>query len=167
MRHRVSGRKLGRTKDKRKLLFRSLIGELILHGRIKTTIGKAKTIRPLVDKLVTHAKKTDFLGKRAILAALPKDAAAILINHVGPAFKDRVSGFTRIIHVGERSGDNAEIVILEWVEKIEVIREKQQEKRKKTKEVKETTLRQGSAGQAKVVKVKNKVPRKRRIVKKS
>ena len=161
MRHRVSGRKLGRTKDQRKLLFRSLMGELILRGRVKTTIAKAKTIAPLVDKLITKAKKMNLSGKREVVASLPQEAAAILISHIAPHFKDRTSGFSRIVRLSGRSGDNAEMVFLEWVEEIKVKRSIKSIKGTKSKEPEETK------GTKEPEEAKAKTPRKRRVSKKA
>ncbi len=127
MRHRVFGRKLGRTKDEIRLLFRNLVGEFIVHGRIKTTLARAKAIKPLIDKLVTKAKKATIAQRRGLLGVLPKEAAIILINTVAPQLKNRTSGFSRIIHLEERLGDDAAMVLLEWVEKpaaVEVIDKK-------------------------------------------
>lgn len=124
MRHRIFGRKLGRTKDERRLLFRNLVGEFIVHGRIKTTIARAKAIKPLIDKLVTKAKKATIAQRRGLLGVLPKEAAIILINTIAPQLKNRASGFSRIIHLGERLGDDAAMVLMEWVDKIEIKKEK-------------------------------------------
>lgn len=120
MRHRIYGRQFGRTKNERTRLFRSLVGELILHGRIETTIAKAKAVKPFIDKLVTKAKKKNLAAERDLLGVLPKEAAIFLMESVVPAFTNRVSGFSRIIHKMPRRGDNSEMVLLEWVEKIEV-----------------------------------------------
>ena len=124
MRHHVFGRKLGRTKDERKLLFRNLVTELILHGRLKTTVAKAKAVKPLIDKLVTKAKKATLAARRELAAVLPKEAALILANTIAPHFKNRTSGFSRIIYIGERSGDHAEMVVLEWTEQMEELGKK-------------------------------------------
>lgn len=118
MRHKVFGRKLGRTKDQRKLLFRNLVEELILRGRIKTTIAKAKAVKPLIDKLVTKAKRKTLADRREVLRVLPKEAALSFFDTIVPQLQNRTSGFSRIIHLGERKGDNAEMVVLEWAEQI-------------------------------------------------
>lgn len=151
MRHRVSGRKLGRSEDLRRSLFRNLLSELVLRGRVKTTVAKAKTVRPLIDKLVSHAKNATLSARREILRSLPKDAAFLLIETIGPQFKSRKSGFSRIIRLGQRKGDNAEMVLLEWVEEIQKSEVKKPEKTKKVKETKE---------------IKNRVPGKRKVVEK-
>lgn len=160
MRHRVFGRKLGRTKDERKLLFRNLATELILHGRLKTTVAKAKAVKPLIDKLVTKARKATLSARRELAAVLPKEAALILVNTITPRFQNRTSGFSRIIYIGERSGDHAQMVVLEWTEqeevrseKVEVIKE--EEKKEDAKESKETPVK------------KKRTTRKRKVAKKA
>jgi len=144
MRHQIFGRHLGRTGAARKLLFRNLASELILHGQVTTTVAKAKAIRPLVDSLVTKAKKLTLTGRRDILGVLPREAGEMLINSVAPKFTTRDGGFSRIIHLGGRSGDNAEMVLVQWVEQIE----------KKSKAVKSTKSVKGRVS----AKVKEKKP---------
>lgn len=129
MRHQVFGRKLKRDNKERKALRRSLISSLILHGRIKTTQAKAKAIKGVVDKLVTSAKE----GKKRQLTAflLNKKIIEKFMIEVNSSFPKRTSGFTRIIKLGRRIGDNAEMVILEWMG------------REETKETKGTKGRKG------------------------
>lgn len=160
MRHRVFGRKLGRTKDERRLLFRNLVGELIVHGRIKTTLARAKAIKPLVDKLVTKAKKATIGQRRGLLGVLPKEAAVILID-IAMQLKNRTSGFTRIIHIGERLGDDAAMVLMEWVERIQVnpstsLKARSEKLKVKSEEKKDTVVAK-SAGRARKRKVSQKV----------
>lgn len=114
MAHQIYGRHFGRTRNQRRALFRNLVGELVAHGRIKTTLAKAKAIKPLIDKLVTKAKRNSLAAQRDILATLSKESALELITTVAPRFANRTSGFSRIIRLGQRSGDDAEIVFLEW-----------------------------------------------------
>ena len=118
MAHQIYGRHLGRTKDARRALFRNLVGQLIARGRVKTTIAKAKAIKPFIDKLVTKAKRASLASRREIVASLPKEAGLRLVDTIVPQFKNRTSGFSRIVRLGERRGDNAELVLLEWTEKI-------------------------------------------------
>ena len=118
MRHRLSGRKLGRNTHERRSLFRNLIRSLILNERIKTTVAKAKAIKPLVDKLMTQAKKGTIDGRRRVLAALyDRQAADKLFKELAPRAGKRVSGFTRIQRVGRRLGDNSLMAMIEWVDK--------------------------------------------------
>ncbi|MBU0619428.1 50S ribosomal protein L17 [Patescibacteria group bacterium] len=131
MRHRKKGRRLGRNTKQRKALFRSLIGHLIIKGEIKTTQAKAKAIKGLTDRLVSKAKQSTLHVRRQILAFLSNKAAANkLVDVIAPLFKDRVSGFTRIIHLGSRRGDNAEMVKVEFVEKPETIEPIQKSRKK-------------------------------------
>lgn len=115
MRHQVFGRKLNRDVKERKALFKSLVIALIAHGRIKTTIAKAKAIKGLVDKLVTRAKDGSNNAKRQISSFLTrKEAIVKLIEVVAPRFKDKVGGYSRMIKLGPRKSDSTEEVILEW-----------------------------------------------------
>ena len=117
MRHRVSGKKLGRDIKERKALFKSLVIALISHGEIKTTKAKAKAVNGLVEKLVTKAKEGSLHARRQVLAFLSqKKAVKMLFDEIGPRFKKRTSGFTQIIKIGRRQGDNALMVIMKWVE---------------------------------------------------
>lgn len=159
MRHRISGRQLGRSKDERKALFKNLVRELIVGGRVKTTIAKAKAIKPLIDKLVTKAKKTTLAHNRGVYEALPKESALLLINHIAPHFTNRTSGFSRIVRLGERSGDNAHMVILEWADTIEVPKVSKVSKGE-TKETKQIE-------RVKKKKISKKVGQKRKVVKKT
>lgn len=116
MRHNVFGRKLNRNIKQRKALFRSLFINLVLKGRIITTEAKAKAVRRLIDKIITQVKKQTLASRRLVLAEIPnKDVFEKLYKEMTPLFKERVSGFTRMIKIGERKGDKAEMVILEWV----------------------------------------------------
>ncbi|MBL7150561.1 50S ribosomal protein L17 [Candidatus Microgenomates bacterium] len=126
MRHRVKGRKLNRTTAQRKALFRRLISSLFLKEEIKTTLPKAKAIKGLIDKLITKARKGTLHNQRLVHAFLQnKKATKRLIEKIAPRFKKRISGFTRIVRLGRRRGDAAEIVRIELVEK-----EKKKEKKK-------------------------------------
>ncbi|OGD55422.1 50S ribosomal protein L17 [Candidatus Beckwithbacteria bacterium RIFCSPLOWO2_02_FULL_47_23] len=118
MRHRLAGRKLGRNTHERRSLFRNLIRSLILTERIKTTVAKAKTIRPLVDKLMTQAKQGTLAGRRRVLAALvDRPVVDKLVKELAPRTGKRTSGFTRIQRLGRRLGDNSLMAIIEWVDK--------------------------------------------------
>lgn len=118
MKHGVSGKKLSRTTNERKALFRSLLIALFLHGEIKTTEAKAKAVAPQAEKLVTLAKKSTVAARRQMAKVLPKrQLVNLLFDKVAPRFKGRSSGFTRIINLGRRIGDGAEMVKLELVEK--------------------------------------------------
>ncbi len=117
MRKQVFGRKFKRDKNQRKALFSGLISAMILNGKIKTTEEKAKAIRGELEKLVTKAKKGES-SKRLLAPYLKPFEVEKMINEIGPTFKDRNGGYTRIIKAGRRFSDNAAVAILEWVEKI-------------------------------------------------
>lgn len=123
MRHGVRGRKLGRLDAHRKAMFRNQLASLFLHDRIKTTITKAKELRPLAEKLVTLAKRdgspADKLHARrqAEARVLSSDAVKRLFSNIAPRFKERPGGYTRILRLGQmRKGDNAEMALLEFVD---------------------------------------------------
>ncbi|MCH7952064.1 50S ribosomal protein L17 [Patescibacteria group bacterium] len=128
MRHRVAGKKLNRDIKHRKALFKNLINALIIHEEIQTTENKAKAIKGLTDKLISRGKKGT-LHSRRLIAAFLQDKKVVnkIVDELGPRFKDRASGFTRIIRLGKRRGDDAMIVKIELVEKA------QEEKETKTK----------------------------------
>lgn len=118
MRHRVAGKKLSRHRGHRKALFKNLISGLILHGEIKTTESKAKAVRPLVEKLITKGKAGTLHARRIIAAFLQnKKVVNRIVDEIGPIFKSRPGGYTRIIRLGRRRGDNAMMVKLELVDK--------------------------------------------------
>jgi large subunit ribosomal protein L17 len=117
MRHNVSGRKLNRTPAHRKMLYRNLVTALFKHGRIQTTVPKAKEARSVAERLITFAKKGDLHSRR--LAARKVNEPAVLqklFDEIGPQFADRPGGYTRIMRIGPRRGDNAELAILELVD---------------------------------------------------
>ena len=115
MRHKVFGKKLGRDIKERKALFRNLSKALIRHGKIKTTLAKAQSVRGDIERLVTKAKKGSNRSVAAIESYLNhKEFTARLIKDIAPRFQKTTGGFTRITRTGTRSGDNAQQVILEW-----------------------------------------------------
>lgn len=117
MRKRVFGRKLKRDKNERKALFKSLISSLVLYGHIKTTEAKAKAIKGTVEKLVTKTRKSSKeFAYRFLMLYLSNIAIGKFINEVVPGFTSRQGGYTRITKIGNRLKDNANMVIMEWVE---------------------------------------------------
>lgn len=136
MRHRYQRKKLNRDKDHRQALFKNLIKSLITHEEIKTTESKAKAVRRIFDKLVTKSKDGTLSARRLIHAFLQdKESVAKLMDKLGPKFKNRPGGFTRLTRLGERKGDNAMMVKLELVEKTAKDKEeKPQEEKKSPKE---------------------------------
>jgi large subunit ribosomal protein L17 len=116
MRHRNSGRKLGRTTSHREAMFRNMVTSLFEHERIVTTTPKAKEARRLADKMITLAKKGDLHARRQALSFIrSKDVVAKLFDVIQLQFVDRNGGYTRIIQTGVRQGDAAAMAILELV----------------------------------------------------
>ncbi len=119
MRHRVAGRKLGRTTAHRIAMTRNMTVSLIEHERIVTTVQKAKTVKPFVEKLVTLSKEaTQHNRRRAFARVRDKEAVQKLFDVLGPRFQDRPGGYCRILRLSKpRLGDNGERAILEFVER--------------------------------------------------
>jgi len=117
VRHHRHGKKLGRDSAQRKALYAGLTGALIEHGRVKTTEAKAKAVKPLVEQMITLARRGDLHARRQALAFLrSQDVVHKLFADVGPRFADRPGGYTRIVKLGPRYGDGAELVYLELVD---------------------------------------------------
>jgi len=117
MRHRSKTAKLKRNASHRKALLSNLACSLIEHGRIKTTLGKAKALRPVAEKLVTLAKRDDLHSRRLAIAYLhQKDSVKKLFSEVAPASKDRQGGYCRITKLGARMSDSAPMAVIEWVD---------------------------------------------------
>jgi len=116
MRHRVFGRRLDRDANHRKALFRNLVVGLIQHSRIRTTEAKAKAVRGLMDKLISKAKQGTLHARRTLSSFL-HDPSIVnqLVDGIAPTLADRTSGYTRIIRLGERRGDDSPLVKLEFV----------------------------------------------------
>ncbi|MBI4065271.1 50S ribosomal protein L17 [Candidatus Gottesmanbacteria bacterium] len=117
MRHKYFGSKLSRTKNERRRLLQGLARDIIVRGSIKTTLAKAKAVQPLVEKLVTSAKKGDSAALRSLDQILAqKSLKKLLLSDVETRFGKRSSGFTRIVKLGQRRGDASEVVILQFVD---------------------------------------------------
>jgi large subunit ribosomal protein L17 len=123
MRHRIAGRRLGRTSDQRKALFRNLIRELYTHERIVTTEAKAKAVRADAEKLITKAKRGLAEGgnrvhaQRQVVAYLnDKEVSKKVFDELAPRFMERPGGYVRILKIGKRLGDAADMAILELVD---------------------------------------------------
>lgn len=120
MRHRSKTAKLKRNASHRKALLSNLACSLIQHGRIKTTLGKAKALRPVAEKLVTLAKRDDLHSRRLAIAFLhQKETVKKLFSEVAPASKDRQGGYCRITKLGARMSDSAPMAVIEWVDRVE------------------------------------------------
>jgi large subunit ribosomal protein L17 len=130
MNKKVFGRKLSRSRPSREALFVSLVRAMVLNGKMITTHAKAKAIQGNLDKFVTLAKKGDLSSRRRALSKLDnsRDIVEILFKKIAPAFSGRASGYTRLISLPTRKGDNAKMTRIEWTEKIEM---KEEEKGKK------------------------------------
>ena len=117
MRHARSGKKLGRDSAHRKALYSNLAGSLIEHGRIRTTEAKAKAVKPYAEKLITLGKRGDLHARRLAMAELrSNDIVYHLFSEVAPRFSERPAGYTRIVKLGPRFGDAADMVYLEFVD---------------------------------------------------
>ena len=118
MRHGVGGRKLNRTTSHRKAMFNNLAAALIKHEQIKTTLPKAKDLRPIVEKLVTLGKKGGLASRRRILASLKDDKLAEkLLTTLAARYKSRHGGYTRVLKAGFRYGDMAPMAVIEFVDR--------------------------------------------------
>ncbi len=117
MRHRKKTiNKLGRSTSQREALLAHLVSNLILQGRIKTTLPKAKATRRMAEKLVTLGKKNTLASRRLAISRLRrKDVVKDLFENVAPTFADRNGGYTRIMKLGRRTSDSSEMAFLEWV----------------------------------------------------
>lgn len=136
MLHRTFGRKLNRDVKERKALYRSLAISLIKFGRIETTVEKAKTVKRIIEKLVTKAKKDTNISRQKVTAFLVQKAAIErLLKVIAVSMKDKNGGSIRIRKIGKRTGDGAEMVRMEWSTEITEIKESKKPGRK-TKEVK-------------------------------
>ena len=125
MRHARSGKKLGRASAPRKALYSNLAGALIEHGRIKTTVTKAKAVKPIAEQMITLGRRGDLHARRQATAFLrSRDVVHKLFAEVAPLFKDRPGGYTRIVKLGPRPGDAAEMVYLELVDEEYVAKER-------------------------------------------
>jgi large subunit ribosomal protein L17 len=126
VRHARSGRKLGRDSAHRKALYSNLAGALIEHGRIKTTVTKAKAVKPYAEQMITLGRRGDLHARRQATAFLrSRDVVHKLLADVAPLFKDRPGGHTRIVKIGPRPGDAAEMAYLELVDEEYVARERE------------------------------------------
>jgi large subunit ribosomal protein L17 len=117
MAHRIDGRKLSRKKGPRLALYRNLTVSVLRYEKVRTTEAKAKEIRGFVERMITTAKRGDLTARRAVLAEFPNEPLVVdkLFDEIAPKYADRTSGYTRIVRIGMRRGDAAEIVQIELV----------------------------------------------------
>jgi len=121
MRHRKIGRQLSRNSSHRKATLQSLSVALIKYGGIKTTVAKAKELRRVAEPLITRAKNDSVHNRRTVFSRLrDKEVVGILFNDLGPRYKERPGGYTRIIKCGFRAGDNAPMAFIELVDRPEI-----------------------------------------------
>ncbi len=138
MRHRIHGRKLGRTSAHRKALFRNQVSALIEKERITTTLMKAKEVRPIAERMITLAKRESLHARRQVLKTIQnKTVVSKLFDSISARYAERPGGYTRIYKLGPRQGDNAEMAIIELVD-AEVVSGKRKEDDKKKKTVSAT-----------------------------
>src|SRR5256886_631577 len=131
MRHQKKTVKLGRTAEHRKALLANQVCSLIEHQRIKTTLAKAKAVRPLAERMVTLGKNGSIHARRTALATLrQKNVVKKLFDDIAPRSAERNGGYTRIVKLGQRRSDSAPMAFIEWVDMAEVVEEKPREERK-------------------------------------
>ena len=120
MPHQIAGRHLGRNSAQRKALFNGLVTQVLQYERIETTEAKAKAVRSDVEKMIGYAKRGDLHARRLALRTInDKKVVEKLFDKLGPRYKDRNGGYTRIVKLGPRKGDAAEMVLLELVDREE------------------------------------------------
>tara|TARA_X000000950_G_C13703168_1_gene573006 strand:+ start:193 stop:642 length:450 start_codon:yes stop_codon:yes gene_type:complete len=135
MRHRLKGRKLNRTSAHRKAMFKNLAASLIKYEQITTTLPKAKDLRPIVEKMITIAKKGSLHARRQLLSKLPRDVNINkLFEEFPKRYKNRAGGYTRILKKGIRFGDAAPLAVIELVDRDENEKNQDVPKKNQTKE---------------------------------
>lgn len=150
MRHQKKTVKLGRTAEHRKALLANQVCSLIEHQRIKTTLAKAKAVRPLAEKMVTLGKKGSIHARRTALSVLrQKDAVKKLFDDIAPRSSDRNGGYTRIVKLGQRKSDSAPVAYLEWVDVAIVVEEPETDEKTKSSKKKEPAKSEGARKQKK------------------
>ena len=117
MAHRIDGRKLGRKMGPRLALFKNLTVSVLRYERVKTTEAKAKEVQGRVERMITLAKQGDLAARRRVVSEFPNEPLVVtkLFDEIAPKYSDRTSGYTRIVKIGQRSGDAAEMVQIELV----------------------------------------------------
>ena len=117
LRHKISGRQFGRASGPRRAMFRIMVTDLLRHGQIKTTVAKAKAIRPLTEKMVTLGKGGTLHDRRQAAAFITdKSVVKIVFDDIAPRFQERNGGYTRITRLGVRPGDAAEMALIELID---------------------------------------------------
>jgi large subunit ribosomal protein L17 len=162
MRHQKKRIKLGRKAEHRKALLANQVCSLIAHSRIKTTLAKAKAVRPLAEKMVTLGKNGSIHARRTAFATLrQKDAVKKLFDDIATRSTERNGGYTRIVRLGQRKSDSASMAFIEWVDAAPVVEEKPaEEKKAKKKEPKSETKTETKAKEPKTEAVEAKAEEK-------
>jgi large subunit ribosomal protein L17 len=143
MRHQKKTIKLGRTAEHRKALLANQVCSLIEHQRIKTTLAKAKAVRPLAEKMVTLGKRGSIHARRTALATLrQKNAIKKLFDDIAPRSTERNGGYTRIVKLGQRKSDSAPMAFIEWVDAAPSIEDKAAEEKKAKRKAAKPTAKQ-------------------------
>ncbi len=138
MRHLVNAKRLRRNSAQRRALLRNLVTTFLEKGRIRTTLAKAKATRPIAEKMITIGKEDELHSRRQVLKYIfKKSVVKKLFEEIGPRFNERPGGYTRIIKLGQRSGDGAEMAILEFVDYEYKKKSKKKSIKEKAKEAKE------------------------------
>ncbi|PNU21591.1 50S ribosomal protein L17 [Geothermobacter hydrogeniphilus] len=157
MRHRKAGRRLGRNSSHRKAMLRNMVTSLLQHEKITTTDARAKELRKLVEKMITLGKRGTLHARRQALQVIQdKKVVAKLFEQIAPRYQERPGGYTRIIKLGHRSGDNASMSIIELVEEELTIKPKKKKAAKKAEPkveapvVEETTTEEAPVEEAPV-----------------
>lgn len=120
MRHGVGYKKLGRTTAHRRAMFRNQLASLVVHGRIRTTLAKAKALRPVAERMITRSREDTVHARQLVRRWLPdRDHVKKLFDEIGPRFVDRPGGYLRITKLGPRKGDAAELAVIEFVDRDE------------------------------------------------
>jgi large subunit ribosomal protein L17 len=154
MRHKVKGRKLNRTESHREALLNSLALSLLKHKRIRTTTAKAKETRTFVEGLLTKAKKNDLHVKRQIMSRIhDRDVVKELFAEIVPKIADRPGGYTRVVKLGNRKGDAAELSILELVDYNDIVNKKAEERKEKRESKRQSKKEARKAEQAEDAKI--------------
>ncbi len=140
MRHKVKGRKLSRTAAHRRATMRALATALVREHRIVTTVAKAKELRRFIEPIITRAKEDNHLNRKEVFSSLQdKETVKALFAEVGPKSKDRPGGYTRVIKIGFRQGDGAEMAVIELVDYNDIQPEGKTTKKKRTRRTKKST----------------------------
>ena len=139
MRHRNANRKLSRSTSHRRALLRNLVTDFLDHGRLMTTLPKAKEVRPLAEKMITLGKRDNLHARRQVQAFLIREAIAKKVfATIAPRFADRNGGYSRIIKLGNRKGDGADLAIIELLGSELEVKKAERAEKAKEKEAKKT-----------------------------